>query len=168
MKPPKNPANRMQIIESMPVGKAIWKLSIPTIVAMLIQVVYNMTNIFFLGKLNNSDMVAAISICMPIIMSIQAFGNIFAMGGASLISRLLGEGRQKDANHAAAISFWAAAILCIVASVLIYLFLEPILRLCGASDNTMGWCKIYMSIMLIGGVFCRAANDNSRFAAFGG
>lgn len=140
-------------MESMPVGKAIWKLSIPTMIAMLIQVVYNMTNIFFIGKLNNPDMVAAIAISMPIVMGIQAFGNIFAVGGASLISRLLGEGRREEANHAAAISFWASVILCVAVSFVIYLKQESVLSLCGASVNTLFYSKVYMSIMLIGGVF---------------
>jgi putative MATE family efflux protein len=152
-KHPPDHASRIQIMESMPIGKAIWKLSIPTMIAMLIQVVYNMTNIFFIGKLNNADMVASIAICMPIVMVIQAFGNIFAMGGASLISRLLGEGRKEDANHAAALSFWASAILCVAASFVIFLNLDAVLRLCGASENTLEFCKTYMSIMLIGGVF---------------
>jgi putative MATE family efflux protein len=145
--------DRTVIMESMPIRKAIWKLSIPTMIAMLIQVVYNMTDTFFIGKLNNPDMVAAIGICMPIVMGLQAFGNIFAMGGASLISRLLGEGKRENANHAASISFFAAAIICLCTTIILYLNMETVLRFCGASENTMVWCKSYLSYMLIGGVF---------------
>ena len=58
--------DRTLILESMPVKNAIWVLAIPTMVAMLIQVVYNMTDTFFIGKLGDPNRVAAISICMPI------------------------------------------------------------------------------------------------------
>ena len=149
----KDSKDRIQIMESMPIRKAIWQLSVPTMIAMLIQVVYNMTDTFFIGKLNNPDMVAAIAICMPIVMAIQAFGNIFAMGGASLISRLLGEGRRENANHAAAISFWAAAVICVTTTVVLYLNMEAVLRVCGASDDTLIWCQRYMTVMLTGGAF---------------
>jgi Na+-driven multidrug efflux pump len=94
----KQMTDRTQILESMPVGKAIRVLAVPTMVAMLIQVIYNMTDTFFIGKLEDANMVAAISLCMPIFMLVQAFGNIFAIGGASLISRMLGEGNREKAN----------------------------------------------------------------------
>ena len=77
----KQQLDRTYILDSMPVYKAIWTLAIPTMMAMLVQVVYNMTDTFFIGKLNDPNMVAAISISMPVFMMIQAFGNIFAVGG---------------------------------------------------------------------------------------
>ena len=92
--------NRMQILESMPVSKAIWVLALPTMVAMLIQVVYNMTDTFFIGKLNNPNMVAAIAISMPIFMIIQAFGNIFAVGGEPRLFPLIGKGERENAKQA--------------------------------------------------------------------
>jgi putative MATE family efflux protein len=144
---------RTRILESAPVKTAIWKLSIPTMLAMLLQVIYNMTDTFFIGKLNNPDMVAAIALCMPVVMGIQAFGNIFAVGGASLISRLLGEGRRENANHAAAISFWASSVICVIITVLLYVFKVPMLKICGASENTLYWCIRYADVMLLAGAF---------------
>lgn len=145
--------DRTMILDSMPVKKAIWALAIPTMVGMLIQVIYNMTDTFFIGKLNNPNMVAAISISMPIFMIIQAFGNVFAIGGASLISRLLGKGENENASEAGAISFWSALIICTIASVLGLIFMEPILMFCGASANTVGFGKSYLMIMLLGSPF---------------
>lgn len=149
----KQMTDRTQILESMPVGKAIRVLAVPTMVAMLIQVIYNMTDTFFIGKLEDANMVAAISLCMPIFMLVQAFGNIFAIGGASLISRMLGEGNREKANHAASISFWAATAFCTVAAIFGLIYMEPILRLCGASTNTMGYSKSYLFVMLFGSPF---------------
>ncbi len=147
------PQDRTFILESMPVNQAIWTLAIPTMAAMLIQVIYNMTDTFFIGKLGNPHMVAAISLSLPIFMIVQAFGNIFATGGASLISRLLGKGEREKACQAGAISFWSALTVCIFISLLAFLFVEPILMSCGASENTIGFGKSYLSIMLLGSPF---------------
>ncbi len=146
----KKQLDRTHILDSMPVYKAIWTLAIPTMMAMLVQVIYNMTDTFFIGKLNEPNMVAAISISMPVFMMIQAFGNIFAVGGASLISRLLGKGERKGASRAGAVAFWSAAVVCTVVSIIGLIFIKPVLMSCGASVNTIGFGKSYLSIMLLG------------------
>ncbi|MPW25866.1 MATE family efflux transporter [Alkalibaculum sp. M08DMB] len=145
--------DRTFILDSMPVNKAIRMLAIPTMVAMLIQVIYNMTDTFFIGKLNDPNMIAAISLSMPIFMIIQAFGNIFAIGGASVISRFLGEGEKETASKAGSIAFWSSFVTCTIVSIIGFFFMEPILIFCGASANTIGFAKGYLSIMLIGSPF---------------
>lgn len=146
----KKQLERTQILESMPVYKAIWTLAIPTMMAMLVQVIYNMTDTFFIGKLNEPNMVAAISISMPVFMMIQAFGNIFAVGGASLISRLLGKGERERASRAGAVAFWSALVVCTIVSIVGLIYIKPILMSCGASVNTIGFGKSYLRIMLMG------------------
>ena len=146
----KQQPDRTHILSSMPVYKAIWTLAIPTMMAMLVQVIYNMTDTFFIGKLNEPNMVAAISISFPVFMMIQAFGNIFASGGASLISRLLGKRDRAGASRAGAVSFWSALFVCTIASMIGLIFIEPVLMSCGASVNTFGFGKSYLSIMLMG------------------
>jgi multidrug efflux pump len=146
----KKQLDRTHILGSMPVYKAIWTLALPTMMAMLVQVVYNMTDTFFIGKLNEPNMVAAISISMPVFIMIQAFGNIFAVGGASLISRLLGKGERAGANRVGAVAFWSAAVVCTAVSITGLIFIKPILMSCGASVNTIGYGKSYLSIMLMG------------------
>ena len=138
------------VLESMPVYKAIWNLALPTMMAMLVQVIYNMTDTFFIGKLNQPNMVAAISISMPVFMMIQAFGNIYAVGGASLISRLLGQGDRGGASRTGAISFWSALVVCSAVSLAGLIFIKPVLMSCGASADTYGFGKSYLSIMLLG------------------
>lgn len=142
--------DRTDILSSMPVYRAIWTLALPTMMAMLVQVIYNMTDTFFIGKLNEPNMVAAIAISMPVFMMIQAFGNIFAVGGASLISRLLGQGEREAASRAGAVAFWSAMIVCTIVSMVGLIFIKPILMSCGASVNTIGFGKSYLSIMLAG------------------
>ena len=144
---------RTHILDSMPVYRAIWTLALPTMMAMLVQVIYNMTDTFFIGKLNEPNMVAAIAISMPIFMMIQAFGNIFAVGGASLISRLLGQGEREGASRAGAVAFWSAAAVCTAVSIIGLIFIKPVLMSAGASVNTIGFGKRYLTIMLIGSPF---------------
>ena len=97
-------------------------------------------------------MVAAIAISIPVFMMIQAFGNIFAVG-ASLISRLLGQGEREGASRAGAVSFWSAAIVCTIVSIIGLIYIKPILLSCGASANTIGYGKSYLRIMLMGSPF---------------
>lgn len=145
--------DRTHILDSMPIYRAIWTLALPTMMAMLVQVIYNMTDTFFIGKLNEPNMVAAIAISIPVFMMIQAFGNIFAVGGASLISRLLGQGEREGASRAGAVSFWSAAIVCTIVSIIGLIYIKPILLSCGASANTIGYGKSYLRIMLMGSPF---------------
>lgn len=145
--------DRMYVLDSLPVNKAIWTLAIPTMMAMLVQVVYNMTDTFFIGQLNNPNMVAAISIAMPIFMIIQAFGNVFAVGGASIISRLLGKGEKEDASKTGAIAFWSSLTACTIASIIGFIFMDDILILTGASANTIEFARSYLVIIIVGGPF---------------
>src|SRR5690554_8097873 len=82
---------RIKILRDEPPLKAILSLSIPTILAMQVQVFYNLTDTFFVGKLNDPFQVAAVSVAFPMFMILMSFGGIFGFGAASYISRLLGK-----------------------------------------------------------------------------
>ena len=79
-----------EIFEQYPIPKAIAKLTLPTILGMLINIIYNMADTFFVTKTNDQNQVAAITLCLPISMFLLSLSNIFAIGGGSYISRLLG------------------------------------------------------------------------------
>lgn len=144
---------RIEILKSMPIKKAICKLALPMVLSMLIQSVYSMTDMFFIGKLENPHMVAAIALCIPVIFLIQAISSIFSTGGASLISRLLGEDNLKEASRAGAISFWTAFIVVVIAAIAGYIYMEPLIRLAGASDDTLAYCLRYLKIMFLAAPF---------------
>jgi len=137
----------------MPVGRAIITLAIPTVIANIIQYVYNLTDTYFIGKLNNANMIAAIGLCMPIVMVLQSFGNMFAVGGASIISRMLGAGRREDAKRVAATAFWTAFSISAVIALTASFFTRPLTLLCGASENTVGYASQYLIFLLIGAPF---------------
>ena len=97
------------LFSSMPIGKAIFSLAVPTIISQLITVVYNMADTFFIGRLNDPSQVAAATIAMPVFMFLTALANLFGIGGASVISRSLGVGNTKRAKQCAAFCIWTAA-----------------------------------------------------------
>ncbi len=142
---------RIFILGRMPVRQALLTLALPSVVSMVVQIFYNVTDTFFIGKLNDPYQLAAVSICMPLFMMQMAISGIFGNGAASYLSRLLG---KKDYAGARQTSTLAIAS-CFAASLLVMLaglsFLPSLLRLAGASDNTLGYARSYM-LIIFGGV----------------
>ena len=78
------------VLENTPVGQAIFRLALPSVFAMMVQVIYGLTDTFFIGQTGDPNLVASISLVFPFAMILQAIGNIFAMGGGAYISQMLG------------------------------------------------------------------------------
>ena len=88
----------IHIFESDPVPVAIAKLATPTIASMLVTVIYNMVDTFFVGQMGDPNKVAAVSIATPVFLFLMAAGNIFGIGGSTFISRALGEKQTEKIN----------------------------------------------------------------------
>lgn len=82
--------NNNEIFENAPVGKAVARMAVPTIISMLVVVIYNMADTFFIGQTGDAMQVAAVSISAPVFTILMAFGNLFGIGGSSAIARALG------------------------------------------------------------------------------
>ena len=93
------------LFEEMPVPQAVRALAVPSIIAQLIILIYNMADTFFIGRVNNPMMVAGSALILPIFNVCIAVSTIAGTGGGTLIARLLGRGREKDARSVAAFSF---------------------------------------------------------------
>lgn len=136
--------NKNALFTTMPVGKAVISLAIPTVISQLITVVYNMTDTFFIGQLNDPDQVAAATIAMPVFIFLNAFANLFGIGGSSLISRCLGAGQREKASHCSAFCIWTAAFVSLLYGIAI-IFLHPfILPVLGANAGTWNYCSSYI------------------------
>jgi putative MATE family efflux protein len=105
-----------------------------------------MTDMFFIGQTGDPNMVAAISLAFPLFMLTQALGNIFATGGSSYISRMLGAKETAEARHTSAVSFYAAFCIGLLLAVLLLIFKTPVLRLIGASEGTFAYTLDYFSV----------------------
>ena len=138
---------KIKIMESYPVPRAILLLAFPSILAMLVQIIYGLTDTFFIARTGNADMVAAITFAMPIMMVFQATGNIFAVGGASYISRKLGEHRLAEVKRASSTCFYLSVLLGMLLTGFFWIYIDKIVRWFGATAGTYQYTKEYLIIM---------------------
>ncbi|MCI6867796.1 MAG: MATE family efflux transporter [Lachnospiraceae bacterium] len=151
-----------EIFETKPVPAALAKMAIPTIVSQLITLIYNIADTWFIGQTNNPYMVAASSLVLTIFLMTAALANLFGVGGGNLVVRLLGGKDEEEAKKAASLSLVMAAGASLTFSVLCFLFMDPLLRLLGASDYTIGYAKQYLTfVVVIGAVPTVLANTMS-------
>ncbi|MBQ4045033.1 MAG: cation transporter, partial [Lachnospiraceae bacterium] len=141
--------DKKELFEVMPVPRAVASLAIPTIISQLINLIYNMVDAFFIGRTGSPYMMAATSLTLTMIMLHVAFGNLFGVGGGSLIARLMGQGKHKIAETVSAFCFYSCMILALVYSLLMGLFLNPVLRFLGASDATILYAQQYTIFVVI-------------------
>lgn len=139
-----------QIFRDASVPKAVISNIVPSIISMIMVLVYNLADTFFIGQTKNAYMVAAVSVATPAFLFFMAVGMLFGIGGTSLISRLLGEKKESRAQNTSAFCFWAGLSIGILAMILILIFAEPICRVIGASDDTIGYASQYLGIVALG------------------
>lgn len=147
-----------EIFRSAPVPKAVISNIIPSIVSMIMVLVYNLADTFFIGQTKNPYMVAAVSIATPVFLIFMAVGMLFGIGGTSLISRMLGEGKDEIAKKISSFCFWTGAIIGIIAMIFIWICVEPICSLVGASADTMDYSMEYLNIVAAGIPFLIISN----------
>lgn len=136
-----------EIFRDAPVPKAVISNVVPSIVSMIMVLIYNLADTFFIGQTKNAYMVAAISVATPAFLLFMAIGMLFGIGGTSLISRSLGEGKEEKAKNASAFCFWTGLSIGIIAMVIIFIFAVPVSRAVGASDDTVGYASQYLRIV---------------------
>lgn len=146
-------SDKRELFETMPVGKALLTMAVPTIVSQLITMVYNLADTFFIGMSNDPYKVAAASVVGVLFFMLNALANLFGVGGGSLLSRLLGEKRDEEARRVGVFSFYGSLALAAAYSLVCFLFTEPLARLLGASDNTVGYASSYLFwVVVVGGI----------------
>ena len=138
------------LFEKVPVPKAVATMAVPTMISMLVVVIYNMADTFFIGQTQDPLQVAAVSLATPVFMIFMALGNLFGIGGSSAISRALGEKHKERAWHISSFCCYGALGLGVIVAIFSVLGMEGILRLIGASENTIGFARKYLLIISIG------------------
>ena len=144
---------KIEVFENYPVYKALITLALPTIFGMMVNVFYNMVDTFFVGKTNDPNQVAAVSLTMPIYLLLMAFGAIYGIGGASYISRSLGAKNYDKAKQTSSFAFFASVATGLVCMTVFLIFMKQILKLSGASINTYQFAKDYLMIVAFGAIF---------------
>lgn len=96
-----------ELFEKAPVPKAYFTMALPVVMGMVVSLIYNMVDTFFIARTQNTNLVAGVSLCAPIFTLMIALGDIFGLGGSSVISRLFGEKREEEGKRVSGFCFYA-------------------------------------------------------------
>lgn len=140
---------KIEIFEKKPILQALAIMAVPTIISQLITLIYNIADLWFIGRTDNPYMVAATSLVATIFLMATAVANIFGVGGGNLVVRLIGSGQENEAKKVASWSLAVAGVSAITFSILCFVFMNPILYLLGASENTIEYAKQYMFFVVV-------------------
>ena len=146
------------------VGKLLLSLSLPAIIAQLVNVLYNIVDRIFIGRMASGDIaMAGVGVAFPLIMIISAFSALIGMGGAPLAAIKMGEKDNDGAERIISNSFSILVIIGIICTIVFFIFKEDLLWAFGASDSTIGYAVDYLTIYLFGTVFVQIALGMNPF-----
>ncbi|WP_334328594.1 MATE family efflux transporter [Companilactobacillus sp. HBUAS59699] len=139
-----------ELFEKESIPKAYFTLALPVVLGMVASMIYNLADTFFIAQTQNTNLVAGVAICTPLFSFLLALGDIFGLGGSSLISRLLGQTDNESGKRVSSFCFYWGIILGIITAILLILFENPILHLLGANTATYKYAASFYHIMAIG------------------
>jgi MATE family, multidrug efflux pump len=135
------------------IGRLLLRYSAPAMVAMLTHSLYNVVDAGFVGHGAGTDALAGLAVAFPIQMFILAIAQLVGIGSASIISRSLGAGDHRKAERTAGASFVTVGVLSVILTATGLAFLEPVLRLFGATPAVLPYAADYLSVILMGSFF---------------
>ena len=143
----------LEVFRDAPIWQAVLKNALPAMAAMLMTLIYNLADTFFIGRTNDALMVAAVSLATPIFLIFMGLGNIFGVGGTSVISRAMGEDKKEYAKKVCSFCLWSCVIFGVALEIIFFVFMDQILNFAGASADTWTYAKQYLSIVSLAGPF---------------
>ena len=144
---------RKKIFEDLPVASALRTMVVPAVISQLIVLIYNMADTFYVGQTGNPYMVAGTSLILPVFNISLCLAGLAGIGGGALISRLLGKGREDEARRVSVFSIYLAVLVAALFAAGTGIFMEPLLGLLGAGENTYRFARQYAScVIVIGGI----------------
>lgn len=154
--------SKTELFETTPVFQALTIMAVPTIISQLIVLIYNLADTWFIGQTDDPYMVAAAALVSTVFLMITGLSNLFGVGGGNLVVQLLGRRQEDEARRAASLSLVMAAGSALVFSLLCLAFMDPLLYLLGASENTIGYARQYLiPVVIIGAPPTLLANTMS-------
>ena len=133
--------------------KAVLKMGLPVAFGMLFMVAYNLVDTYFIGMLHNDYQLAGASLAYPVLMVMIAISGIVGNGGASYIARCMGAARQEEAEKTLMLGFEMILVMSLLLTVLGLLFLDPVVTLLGAREETFTYTRDYTGVLLLGSFF---------------
>lgn len=143
----------------------VFKMALPAVIAQVVNLLYNLVDRIYIGHIPEigTQALAGIGVAGSLIILISAFSAIVAGGGAPLAAIALGQGNRSRAGKILGNGFILLLFFTVLTSVISYLFMEPILMFTGASHQTIGYAKDYLSIYLIGTLFVEVSVGLNTF-----
>ncbi len=139
------------------IPKSYLRLAVPVVCSMVIAMVYNLADTYFVAATGNTDLVAGVSLCAPVLTIQMAFGNIYAQGGCTLTSRLLGAGKREDIRHVSAHCLYAGYLLGIAIGIFFLAARPLMLPALGADADTTVFAGPYYQWLALGSPFIVAS-----------
>lgn len=144
--------NKMDLLDNVPVPKALLSMGLPTMTGMLINALYNLADTYFVSGLGTSQM-AAVTVAYPLGQIVVGLGLLFGNGAAAYLSRLLGQNDRETANKVASTALYSSVGIGAAAILISMIFLKPILLQLGALEDIMPYALSYTSIYIIFSIF---------------
>lgn len=142
-----------ELMGRMKVSKAVAKMAIPSVISSLVTVVYNMADTFFVGQTGDPLQVAAVSLTNPIFILLMAFANMFGMGGSAVLSMAMGEKNQRRVRNVSSFVTYASLVVGIAFAAVLLIWMDPILALFGADQETLEFARGYTVYIAWGAPF---------------
>lgn len=150
---------------TMPVGRLLWKLAIPTVTAQVINMLYNIVDRIYIGHIPEVGAAAltGVGVCMPLIMIVTAFAAFAGFGGAPRASIYMGKGDHASAEKTLGNCFVIQCIISVLLTAALLLWNRDFLMAFGASENTIEYGVNYMNIYAIGTIFVQMTLGMNAF-----
>ena len=147
------------------VSRLFVKLAVPSVVAQLVNLLYNMVDRIYIGHMENVGRLAltGVGVCMPVILIVSAFAAFVGMGGAPQVSIFMGKKDYDSAERTMGSCFSFLIIISLLLTAVLYIFGERLLMVFGASENTIGYAVDYMNIYILGTIFVQLALGMNMF-----
>ena len=157
--------DKKEMLGKAPLGKLLFKLAIPTVIAQLINMLYNIVDRIFIGHMpENGDLaLTGLGVCLPIIMIVSAFACLVGTGGAPRTSIFMGRKDYESAEKTIGNCFALQIVISVILTVLLLFFNRPLLLAFGASENTIEYATKYMNIYAIGTIFVQMTLGMNAF-----
>ena len=139
-----------KMLREAPIWKLICQISLPMILIMLVQVLYNIADLFFIGRCGSYMQIAAVSLAAPVFTVISALGTLIGFGGCTAISMALGRGNMRKVQQYSSFMFWSGLFCGVLSGIVVLIALDPIVGLLGTNEETIDFTKDYLRILAIG------------------
>ena len=154
-----------EFLGTAPVGRLLFKLALPTVVAQLVNMLYNVVDRIYIGHIEGYGDLAltGVGVCLPLIMIVSAFAALVGSGGAPRASIAMGENDYEKAERILGGCFGLQLIISVILTAVLLLWNKPLLLAFGASENTIAYATEYMSIYAVGTLFVQLTLGMNAF-----